>query len=228
MSRQASSSLGPSSVTGAERRGMTRGESSAREGAAACSGDDPCVSRDGDAEAGREDREGADVVSGGERRPAGGGAGAGVLGGSAMARRGEAAKTAAAKRAQTAAWAPRGGLGAPNDRRNRLTMIFPRRRGTFPPTLARSLPPVNGQFASVPAPPTRVTFTLIPKFRSVLLWGAEYTLHDPCCSPSTSRAMRKYGVNYISPGLVTLEIPRASARGTGLLENVNDLAEDAV
>ena len=27
-------------------------------------------------------------------------------------------------------------------------------------------------------------------------------LHHPCCPPSTSRAMRKYGVNYISPGLV--------------------------
>ena len=35
-----------------------------------------------------------------------------------------------------------------------------------------------------------------------LLRGAEYTLHNPCCSPSTSRAIRKYGVNYISPGLV--------------------------
>jgi hypothetical protein len=34
-------------------------------------------------------------------------------------------------------------------------------------------------------------------------------LHNPYCSPSTSRAAKTSGVNYIPPGLVYLSLKRA-------------------
>jgi hypothetical protein len=42
----------------------------------------------------------------------------------------------------------------------------------------------------IPPPPTRI------------LRGAVNMLHSPCCSPSTSRAIKMSGVNYIPPGIV--------------------------
>jgi O-Antigen ligase len=43
-----------------------------------------------------------------------------------------------------------------------------------------------------------------PKKRRFLLRGAVNMLHNPYCSPSTSRAAKTSGVNYIPPGLVYL------------------------
>ncbi len=53
---------------------------------------------------------------------------------------------------------------------------------------------------------------------SGLLRGAVNILHNPCCSPSTSRAIEKSEDNYILPGLVTPNKPRHSCRG---LEGLN-------
>ncbi len=45
-----------------------------------------------------------------------------------------------------------------------------------------------------------------------LLRGAVNMLHNPYCSPSTSRATKTSGVNYIPPGLVILETPKPGDR----------------
>ncbi len=96
----------------------------------------------------------------------------------------------------------------------------------FPPYPIHTAEIYAGLGASLTRSPTlSPAFQVGDKKRgSGLLRGAVNILHNPCCSPSTSRAIEKSEDNYILPGLVTPNKPRHSGRG---LEELTSPAKDS-